>query len=70
MTSAIKMNKYNANFTLGGIFFKEFSNLRRCLLNEKFEEIVKKDIQENRVPTIKTLQNDERIISPNFRKFF
>ena len=74
------MNKYDANFTAGGIFFNEFSNLKDYLLDENFEEIVRNDIEENKILAIKTLSARKRIVSeitrrhkvmsPNFWDFF
>lgn len=61
-------NKYDANFTAGGIFFNEFSNLRDYLLNDDFEEIVKKDIEENRILAITTLSARKRVVSEIIRR--
>lgn len=72
--------KYDANFTAGGIFFNEFSNLKDYLLEENFEEIVKNDIEENQILAISTLSARKRIVleiirrhnimSVNFWSFF
>jgi hypothetical protein len=61
-------NKYDANFTAGGIFFNEFSNLKNFLLDENFEEIVKNDIEDNKILAIKTLSARKRIVSEIIRR--
>jgi hypothetical protein len=58
-----KETKYDANFTAGGIFFNEFSNLKDYLLDENFEEIVKKDVEENNILAIKVLSSRKRIVA-------
>ncbi|WP_158973847.1 BrxA family protein [Cellulophaga sp. L1A9] len=60
--------KYDANFTAGGIFFNEFSNLKPYLLEEDFEEIVKNDIEENKILAITTLSARKRIVSEIIRR--
>ncbi|WP_418637401.1 BrxA family protein [Winogradskyella sp.] len=60
--------KYDANFTAGGIFFNEFSNLKDYLLDENFEEIVKNDIEENQILAISTLSARKRIVSEIIRR--
>ncbi len=64
----IKNTKYDANFTAGGIFFNEFSNLKEYLLNEDFEEIVKNDIEANAILAIDTLSARKRIVSEIIRR--
>jgi hypothetical protein len=61
-------SKYDANFTAGGIFFNEFSNLKDYLLDENFEEIVRNDIEENKILAIKTLSARKRIVSEIVRR--
>ena len=60
--------KYDANFTAGGIFFNEFSNLKSFLEDENFEEIVRNDIEENKILAIKTLSARKRIVSEIIRR--
>lgn len=60
--------KYDANFTAGGIFFNEFSNLKEYLLEEDFENIVKNDIEENKILAITTLSARKRIVSEIIRR--
>jgi hypothetical protein len=60
--------KYDANFTAGGIFFNEFSNLKNYLLDDDFEEIVKNDIEENKILAIKTLSARKRVVSEIIRR--
>ncbi|MCG8734672.1 BrxA family protein, partial [Tenacibaculum finnmarkense] len=62
-------NKYDANFTAGGIFFNEFSNLKDCLLDEDFEQIVRNDIEENKILAIKMLSSRKRIVSEIIRRY-
>ncbi|MCD8401454.1 BrxA family protein, partial [Tenacibaculum finnmarkense] len=62
-------NKYDANFTAGGIFFNEFSNLKDCLLDEDFEQIVRNDIEENKILAIKMLSSSKRIVSEIIRRY-
>lgn len=63
-----KNTKYDANFTAGGIFFNEFSNLKEYLLNDDFEDIVKNDIEENKILAITTLSARKRIVSEITRR--
>lgn len=60
--------KFDANFTAGGIFFNEFSNLRYYLLDENFEEIVRNDVEENKILAIKTLSARKRVVSEIIRR--
>ncbi|WP_405291003.1 BrxA family protein [Algibacter sp. Ld11] len=62
------IQKYDANFTAGGIFFNEFSNLKPYLLEEDFEEIIKNDIEENKILAITTLSARKRIVSEIIRR--
>ncbi|WP_233899776.1 BrxA family protein [Tenacibaculum piscium] len=63
------MSKYDANFTAGGIFFNEFSNLKDYLLDEDFEQIVQNDIEENKILAIKMLSSRKRIVSEIIRRY-
>ncbi len=65
---ASNKQKYDANFTAGGIFFNEFSNLKPYLLEEDFEEIIKNDIEENKILAITTLSARKRIVSEIIRR--
>ena len=60
--------KYDANFTAGGIFFNEFSNLKNYLLEKDFEDIVKNDIEENKILAITTLSARKRIVLEIIRR--
>lgn len=60
--------KYDANFTAGGIFYNEFSNLKNYLLEKDFEDIVKNDIEENKILAITTLSARKRIVSEIIRR--
>ncbi|WCC43688.1 DUF1819 family protein (plasmid) [Tenacibaculum finnmarkense] len=53
----------------GGIFFNEFSNLKDCLLDEDFEQIVRNDIEENKILAIKMLSSRKRIVSEIIRRY-
>jgi len=71
---------YDASFTVGGILYNEFSNLKNYLLAEDFENIIKNDIEENKLLAIATLSARKRIVleiirrhkimSPIFWNFF
>jgi len=63
-----KQQKYDANFTAGGIFFNEFSNLKPYLLEEDFEEIVNNDVEVNKILAITTLSARKRIVSEIIRR--
>lgn len=60
--------KYDANFTAGGIFYNEFSNLKSYVLEEDFEDLVKNDIEENQILAITTLSARKRIVSEIIRR--
>ena len=62
-------SKYDANFTAGGLFYNEFSNLKGYLLDQNFEELVKGDIDENRILAIATLSARKRIVSEIIRRY-
>ncbi|GGF79121.1 BrxA family protein [Wenyingzhuangia marina] len=66
------MNKtivFDANFTAGGIFFNEFSSLRAYLLHEDFIELLKSDIEENKILSVNTLSARKRIVSEIIRRY-
>ena len=64
-----KESKYDANFTAGGLFYNEFSNLRDYLLDQNFEEVVNGDVEENRLLAINTLSARKRIVSEIIRRY-
>ena len=64
-----KKTKYDANFTAGGIFFNEFSNLRVYTVQANFEEIVSNDVQANEILAIDVLSSRKRIVSEILRRY-
>lgn len=64
----ISETKYDANFTAGGLFVNEFNNLREYLVNDDFEEVVRKDVDENKLLAISTLSARKRISSELIRR--
>ncbi len=64
-----KESKYDANFTAGGLYYNEFSNLRDYLLDQNFEEVVIGDVEENRFLAIKTLSARKRVVSEIIRRY-
>lgn len=64
----ISEKKYDANFTAGGLFVNEFNNLREFLVADNFEEIVRTDIDENKLLAISTLSARKRISSELIRR--
>lgn len=61
-------SKYDANFTAGGLFYNEFSNLKTYHLEKNFEEIVKNDVDDNKILAIDTLSARKRISSEIIRR--
>ena len=64
----ISETKYDANFTAGGLFVNEFNNLREYLVKDDFEEVVRKDVDENKLLAISTLSARKRISSELIRR--
>jgi len=65
----MKMKKYDANFTAGGILFNEFTALENMLLSEKFEERIAIEEEENNVMGVATNSARKRIISEIKRRY-
>jgi hypothetical protein len=64
-----KSNKYDANFTAGGILYNEFIALKEILISDKFNELIKIEEAQNNVIGIKTLGSRKRIISEIKRRY-
>jgi hypothetical protein len=64
-----KTNKYDANFTAGGILYHEFFAMKEILLSDNFDERIKIEEEQNNVIGIKTLGSRKRIISEIKRRY-
>jgi hypothetical protein len=53
---------YDAKFTSGGILFHEFMLLREIVLSDRFEELVKKEEQENKLMAVAMLKSRTTIL--------
>ncbi len=60
---------YDANFTAGGLLFTEFVALRGILLSTNFDELLKKEEEENNVMGVATNSARKRIISEVKRRY-
>jgi hypothetical protein len=58
-----KTNKYDANFTAGGLLLNEFIGLKEILLSENFEEFLVQEEKENNVMGVATNSARKRIAS-------
>lgn len=62
------INKYDANFTAGGILLNEFLVIKDILLREDVENRLRKEIEENKVIGINTKGARQRIILEIIRR--
>lgn len=62
-------NKYDANFTAGGIFFNEFYALKDILLHENFNELIKLEVEQNNKIGIATRSARTRVIREIKRRY-
>jgi hypothetical protein len=62
-------NKYDANFTAGGIFHNEFCALKEILLSENFNELIKLEVEQNNKIGIATNSARARIIREIKRRY-
>lgn len=62
-------NKYDANFTAGGILFNEFFALREILLSNQFNELIKIEEEQNNLIGVATKAARKRIISEIKRRY-
>lgn len=65
----VKSNKYDANFTAGGILYNEFIALKETLMSDNFIELIKIEEEQNNSIGIKTLGSRKRIISEIKRRY-
>ena len=65
----INRNKYDANFTAGGILYNEFISLKEILISAQFIELIKIEEEQNNSIGIKTLGSRKRIISEIKRRY-
>lgn len=64
-----KSNKYDANFTAGGILYHEFFALKEILISEKFDEMIKIEEEQNNYIGVATKSARKRIISEIKRRY-
>lgn len=64
-----KSNKYDANFTAGGILFHEFIALKEILLSTEFNELIKIEEEQNSYIGVATKSARKRIISEIKRRY-
>ena len=64
-----KSNKYDANFTAGGILYHEFFSLKEILLSENFNERIKIEEEQNDYIGVATNSARKRIISEIKRRY-
>ena len=74
MTNEKKMiidisNKYDANFTAGGILYNEFIVLKKILLSDQFSELIKIEEEQNNLIGVATNSARKRIISEIKRRY-
>lgn len=63
------LNKYDANFTAGGILYNEFIALKQILLSDDFEELIKIEEGQNNLIGVATKGARKRIISEIKRRY-
>lgn len=63
------LNKYDANFTAGGLLHHEFFALKEILLSEKFDEMIKIEEEQNNLLGVATNSARKRIISEIKRRY-
>lgn len=64
-----KSNKYDANFTAGGLLHNEFLALKTLLLNSEFNELIKIEEKENNLMAVATNAARKRIVSEIKRRY-
>lgn len=62
-------NKYDANFTAGGILYNEFFALKEILLSNEFNELIKIEEEQNNFIGVATNSARKRIISEIKRRY-
>ena len=55
--------KYDANFTAGGLLLNEFTAIQPIIMTNDFDELIKVEVEENKLIGIKTRSARERIIA-------
>lgn len=63
------LNKYDANFTAGGILYHEFFALKEILIDEKFNELIKIEEEQNNLLGVATKTARKRIVSEIKRRY-
>lgn len=64
------LNKYDANFTAGGLLHHEFFALKEILLSKKFDEMIKIEEEHNYYIGVATKSARKRIISEIKRRYY
>jgi len=65
----INNNKYDANFTAGGLLLNEFVSLEKVLLSDSFDELIKLEETNNNYIGVATLSARKRILSEVRRRY-
>jgi hypothetical protein len=65
-----KLNKYNANFTAGGLLLNEFKAISEILLSDDFLVKLREEEETNKTIGIATMSARKRIIAEIKRRYF